>query len=128
MENTKASIIPMNGWIMAELDDAQQLDDEAVDETHDPESPFHPDNAAGLALIVHMRNYDVLMAILNKIDPMAADMVYEAHKKGQIITDLPSYLPEPEPVQNNHNHLSTVVKPFGECPECDKSYRKNIDY
>lgn len=57
-------------------------------------NPFAPENAAGLSLIVQMRIYDTLMAILNSLDAETADLVYEAHKKGRIISDLPAYLPE----------------------------------
>lgn len=58
------------------------------------DSPFDPENAAGLSLIVQMRLYDVLMAVLNKIDPETADRIYDAHEKGQIISSLPAYIPE----------------------------------
>ena len=65
------------------------------------DNPFDANNAPGLALIVQMRLYDVLMAILNKLDSDSADLLYDAHSVGQIISALPSYLPKEEDEEEN---------------------------
>ena len=57
----------------------------------DSDSPFHPNNAAGLQLIMQMRIYDALLSILNHVDENTADAVYEAHQNGQIVSGLPFF-------------------------------------
>lgn len=57
----------------------------------DKDSPFHKDNAPGLTLIATLRLYDVGMAILNKLDPAAAEAIYEAHAQGRVIGSLPIF-------------------------------------
>lgn len=74
-----------------------ELDDQGIPEG----SPFHPNNAAGLSLVMQMRNYDVLMGILDLLEDdylknhgkarNTSSLIYEAHKNGRIVSDLPFY-------------------------------------
>jgi hypothetical protein len=56
-------------------------------------SPFGPEEAPGIALVVNMRIYDVLMAIYTKLDPDGAADLMEIHTKGGIIGSLPLFDP-----------------------------------
>lgn len=51
--------------------------------------PFSPTNAPKLALVVNMRIYDVLMALLNEKDPEAATRLHEIHSEGRVVGSLP---------------------------------------
>jgi hypothetical protein len=73
----------------------------------DEGSPFHPDNAAGLNLVMQMRIYDVLMGILDLLeddyqkrhggkDRTTSDLIYEAHASGRIVSELPYFDPGEE--------------------------------
>jgi hypothetical protein len=56
-------------------------------------SPFSAEEAPGIALIVNMRIYDVLMAIYTKLDKDGAADLMEIHTKGGIIGSLPLFDP-----------------------------------
>lgn len=47
------------------------------------------ENPEVVQLIVQMRIYDVLMAILNKIDQKSADDLHALHSEGKILGSLP---------------------------------------
>ena len=57
-------------------------------------SPFSAEEAPGIALVVNMRIYDVLMAIYTSINPEGAKELMEIHSKGGIIGSLPLFDPE----------------------------------
>ncbi len=67
-----------------------------MSDLQDPNDPFSAQNAPGLSLIVQMRTYDVLLALLNHFDEETADKITEAHESGQILTSLPSFVSEGE--------------------------------
>lgn len=50
---------------------------------------FPVDDSRVMDTITLMRIYDVLAAILNKIDPEAADIVMERHADGKLIGPIP---------------------------------------
>lgn len=85
----------------------QRMSDESMPEESDmSESPFSPDNAAALSLIMQMRIYDVLLGILDVLEddfekshgkrPNVSDMIYEAHQAGTIVSGLPFFIPKAE--------------------------------
>jgi hypothetical protein len=51
--------------------------------------PFDPDVAPAVQLIVQMRIYDVLMAILTNLDKEAAANLYTLHSGGKVMGSLP---------------------------------------
>jgi hypothetical protein len=57
-------------------------------------SPFGPEEAPGISLIVQMRIYDVLMAMYTHLDKVGAADLMEIHTKGGIIGSLPLFDPE----------------------------------
>lgn len=63
---------------------------------------FSPENSMKLALVVQMRIYDVLMALLNEQNEDVATRLYEVHSNGQIIGSLPwlNVQPPEEPPGN----------------------------
>lgn len=54
--------------------------------------PFAPENIHQVQLIVQLRIYDVLMALLTNIDKEAAAGLLELHSQGNIIGTAPSFL------------------------------------
>ena len=73
---------------MAELSNGEANLEEST------ESPWSATETAAASLITQMRTYDVLMALLDHFDSKTADMLYEAHSKGKIVTSLPAFMPE----------------------------------
>lgn len=65
--------------------------------------PFTPENAVVWQLIVQMRIYDVLMGIMNKLDEKSADIIYEAHQAGRLVSDFPRFGFVPEERMSNDN-------------------------
>lgn len=63
---------------------AAQYDGESVDS-----DPFSPLNAPKLQLVVSMRIYDVLMALLNETNGEVADNLHAIHSRGKVIGSLP---------------------------------------
>lgn len=57
-------------------------------------SPFGPEEAPGIQLIVQMRIYDVLMAIYTNLDKEGAADLMEIHTKGGVIGSLPVFDPD----------------------------------
>jgi hypothetical protein len=55
---------------------------------HDSD-PFGEANVKQVQLIVQMRTYDTLMAILAVLDEQKADLLHEVHSKGGIVGALP---------------------------------------
>jgi hypothetical protein len=53
--------------------------------------PFSPDNAPGMSLIVQMRMYDVLLAILNEQNPDVCDRILEAHAQGKLLAPVVTF-------------------------------------
>lgn len=53
------------------------------------EDAFSPENAAKLSLVVQMRIYDVLMALLNEQDETLANRLHELHSAGRVLGSLP---------------------------------------
>jgi hypothetical protein len=53
------------------------------------EDAFSPENSIKLQLVVSMRIYDVLMALLNETDPEAASALHELHSQGKVLGSLP---------------------------------------
>lgn len=66
--------------------DMQEEIEDAVDQAMDP---FSRDNAPKLNLIVNMRIYDALMALLNHFNHDAALALHEKHADGKVIGSLP---------------------------------------
>lgn len=64
---------------MAEVDDSN-------------EDPFSAANAPGISLIVQLRIYDVLMALLRESNPDAADEILALHSTGAFGGPSPSYI------------------------------------
>jgi hypothetical protein len=54
--------------------------------------PFAPEHVAGVQLVVSMRIYDVLMALLDKQAPARADALSELHKAGLVLGSPPQLL------------------------------------
>lgn len=52
---------------------------------------FSPEEAPGVQLIVQMRLYDVLMAVLTELNSDLAANLIEAHAEGRIVGPLPSF-------------------------------------
>lgn len=57
-------------------------------------SPFGPEEAPGIGLVVNMRIYDVLMAIYTELNRDGAAELMDIHTKGGIIGSLPLFDPE----------------------------------
>jgi hypothetical protein len=74
-----------------EADDA--IVDEPVDENPDVSSenldPFDPVNVGKVQLIVQMRIYDVLLAILSETNDAKAEALVELHSQGRVVGPLP---------------------------------------
>lgn len=51
--------------------------------------PFSPENCPKLSLVVQMRIYDVLMALLNEKNPDVATALEHVHERGGIVGVLP---------------------------------------
>lgn len=56
--------------------------------------PFDASNAPGIALIVQMRLYDVLMALLHESNPDKANELLQLHTTGALAGSTPSYIGE----------------------------------
>jgi len=56
-------------------------------------SPFSAEEAPGIALVINMRIYDVLMAIYTNMNPEGAQQLMDIHTKGGIIGSLPLFDP-----------------------------------
>ena len=68
----------------------------STNEYDDPKSnessyddPFSPENSAKLSLVVNMRIYDTLMAILHEIDAESAERLNKIHEQGGLLCSLP---------------------------------------
>lgn len=53
------------------------------------DDPFSPENVGKLQLVVNMRIYDALMALLNETDPEAAAKLHQLHASGKVLGSLP---------------------------------------
>jgi hypothetical protein len=53
------------------------------------EDAFSPENSQKLQLVVQMRIYDVLMALLNESSPDVAEKLYHLHSDGKVLGSLP---------------------------------------
>lgn len=62
---------------------------EAAEE--DSPDPFSPEIAPGLTLVVNLRIYDVLMAILKENNPDAAREILELHSNGGLAGTMPDF-------------------------------------
>lgn len=51
--------------------------------------PFDPTVAPGVQIIIQMRIYDVLMAILQDANPEAAARLHQIHSEGKVLGALP---------------------------------------
>ena len=75
-----------------------------MSELDDSKDPFTPQNAPAWALIVEMRNYDVLMGILTVLEEIhnsdkpkhkhlnLSDTIYEAHIAGKLVSEPPTFV------------------------------------
>jgi hypothetical protein len=54
-------------------------------------NPFSAEEAPGVQLIVQMRIYDCLIALLTVADEELADNLLAAHAQGKIVTPLPAF-------------------------------------
>lgn len=68
----------------------------STNEYDDPKSnessyddPFSPENSAKLSLVVNMRIYDALMAILHETSPESAERLNKIHEEGGLLCSLP---------------------------------------
>lgn len=52
--------------------------------------PFSAENAPTVQIIMQMRIYDVLMALLTNVDEEAAERLLELHANGTIFGSIPS--------------------------------------
>jgi hypothetical protein len=57
---------------------------------------FSAENSVKLSLVVQMRIYDVLMALLNEQNEEVATRLYELHSDGKVLGSLPWLNIEPE--------------------------------
>jgi hypothetical protein len=69
------------------MEDVEQADDEISQ--GEGIDPFTQDNAPIVSLIVQMRLYDVMMALLNEQNPEAAAALHRVHAQGGILGSLP---------------------------------------
>jgi hypothetical protein len=53
--------------------------------------PFAPDQAPGIQLIVQMRIYDTLMALLTKVDKDTAKELMQLHAAGKLMGTTPFF-------------------------------------
>ena len=53
------------------------------------DDPFSPENSAKLSLVVNMRIYDALMAILHETSPESAERLNKIHEEGGLLCSLP---------------------------------------
>lgn len=60
-------------------------------ELEEDKGPFDPSNAAAWQLIVQMRIYDVLMGIMSHLDTETADIIYDAHQAGRLVSEPPKF-------------------------------------
>lgn len=60
-----------------------------MNNTEDSEDPFSTENAPKVSLVVQMRMYDALMALLSVQDPEMAAKLHEVHANGKIVGALP---------------------------------------
>lgn len=56
--------------------------------------PLSPENAVGLSLIVQMRIYDALLALLRDADPSTAENLVKLHASGGLLGPMPYINPE----------------------------------
>lgn len=54
-----------------------------------PADAFAPENIGGISMIIQMRTYDVLMAILTKLDENSARDLLELHQQGILLSTAP---------------------------------------
>ena len=59
------------------------------EEVEAPADAFAPENIGGISMIIQMRTYDVLMAILTKLDEDSARDLLELHSQGVIVSTAP---------------------------------------
>lgn len=57
----------------------------------DQRSAFHPDNYQMVSLIMAMRLYDLMFALLDEINPEKANLVHDAHAAGIHFAPPPSF-------------------------------------
>lgn len=71
---------------MAELE--ERGTDNDVDTSNDP---FSQEEAPGVQLIVQMRIYDALMALLTELAPDKAQALMELHEQGTLMGNSPAF-------------------------------------
>lgn len=69
-------------------------DSEGTEEKGIEYSPFGPNEAPGINLVVNMRIYDVLMAIYTHLNAQGAQDLMNIHAKGGILGTLPLFDPD----------------------------------
>jgi hypothetical protein len=55
------------------------------------EDPFSPESAPGVSLVVQLRIYDVLLAMLNEMSPDKAEALMDLHATGALMAPPPMY-------------------------------------
>ena len=84
-------------------DDKWQEDNSNVDDVSDNTEEtseldaMSPEVAPGLSLIVQMRIYDTLMALLREQNPTIGDALFKLHSDGGVLSPMPYYDPDIEP-------------------------------
>lgn len=68
---------------------AKELEDVNSDAAVQGTDPFSPETAPAVNLIVSMRIYDALMALLQATDEEAHDMLNALHESGKVAWSLP---------------------------------------
>lgn len=63
---------------------------EIADETTPEVDPFGPTQAPGIQLVIQLRIYDALMAILTHLDADQAKDLYELHLLGKTLSPAPN--------------------------------------
>lgn len=53
--------------------------------------PFSPEAAPGVSLVVQLRIYDVLLAMLNEMSPEKAEELMDLHSTGALMAPSPFY-------------------------------------
>jgi hypothetical protein len=62
-----------------------------IGEVEKIEDPFAPENVARLQLVVSMRIYDALMALLSTQDDELAEQLGDIHALGQVVGNPPGF-------------------------------------
>lgn len=76
--------------------DTQFPEEDAGTEEFNNENPFDYRVAPGVSLIVQMRTYDVLLAILREQNTEAAEKLVQLHAEGKVLGPLPVFDESPD--------------------------------